>query len=81
MGDFNHPNICWEDHIARHTQFRMFLQSIDGNFLMSLVEEPTRRGMLLDLVLTNKEGLVEDVMSGGRLGCSDYLGESCGSGL
>jgi len=19
MGDFNHPDICWEDHTARHT--------------------------------------------------------------
>jgi len=35
------------------------------------VQEPTRKGALLDLVLTNKEGLVEDVKVGGRLGCSD----------
>ena len=38
-----------------------FLQSVDDNFLMQVVEEPTRRGALLDLVLTNKEGLVQDV--------------------
>jgi len=31
-----------------------------------------RRGALLDLVLTNKEGLVEDVQDGGSLGCSDH---------
>ena len=37
-----------------------------------MVEEPTRKGALLDLVLTNKEGLVEDVKVGGRLGCSDH---------
>ena len=30
IGDFNHPDICWEDHTARHTQSRRFLQSI-GN--------------------------------------------------
>ena len=35
-------------------------------------EEPTRKGALLDIVLTNKEGLVEDVKVGGRLGCSDH---------
>jgi len=35
------------------------------------VEEPTRKVALLDLVLTNKERLVEDVKVGGRLGCSD----------
>jgi len=28
--------------------------------------------VLLDLVLTNKEGLVEDVKVGGSLGCSDH---------
>jgi len=37
-----------------------------------VVEEPTRKGALLDLVLTNKEGLEEDVKAGGRLGCSDH---------
>jgi len=36
------------------------------------VEEPTRKGALLDLVLTNKQGLDEDVKAGGRLGCSDH---------
>jgi len=72
MGDFNHPDNSWEDHTARHTQPRRFLQSIDDNFLMQVVEEPTRQGALLDLVLTHKECLVEDVKVGGRLGCSDH---------
>ena len=57
---------------ARHTQSRGFLQSIGDNFLMQVVEEPMRRGMLLDLVLTNKDRLVEDVKVGGSLGCSDH---------
>jgi len=39
---------------------------------MQVVEEPTRKGTLLDLVLTNKEGLVEDVKAGGSLGSSDH---------
>jgi len=39
---------------------------------MQVVEEPTRKCALLDLVLTNKEGLVEDVKAGGSLGCSDH---------
>jgi len=37
-----------------------------------VVEEATRKGALLDLVLTNKEGLVEDVKVGVRLGCSNH---------
>jgi len=71
VGDFNHPAISWEDHTARHMQSMRFLQSIDDNFLMQMVE-PTRRGTLLNLVLTNKEGLVEDVKVTGRLSCSDH---------
>jgi len=43
MGDFNHPHISWEDHTARQAQSRRFLQSIDDNFLMQVVEEPTRK--------------------------------------
>jgi len=72
MGDFNHPDISWENHTARQAQSRRFLQSINDKFLMQVVEEPTRKGTLLDLVLTNKKGLVEDVKVRGRLGCSDH---------
>jgi len=72
MGDFNRTDICWEDHRARHMQSRSFLRSIDDNILMQAVEEPTRKGVLLDLVLTKKEGLVEDMRVGGSLGCSEH---------
>ena len=37
-----------------------------------MVEEQTRRSSLLDIVLTNKEGPVEDVKAGGSLSCSDH---------
>jgi len=72
VGDFKHPDICWEDHIARNAQSRRFLQSINGNFLMPVVEEPTGRGTLLDIVLMNKEGLAGDVKVGGSLSCNDH---------
>jgi len=72
VGDFNHPDICREDHTARHKKSRRFLQSIGDNFLTQKVEKPTRRGVLLDLSLTNKEGLVENVKVGGSLGCTDH---------
>ena len=48
------------------------MQSIGGNFLTQVVEEPMRRCVLMDLVLTNKEGLAGGVKAGGRLGCSDH---------
>ena len=44
----------------------------DDNFLLQVIEEPTRRGAMLDLVLTNKEGLVGSVKLKGSLGCSDH---------
>ncbi|GAB0181767.1 hypothetical protein GRJ2_000642000 [Grus japonensis] len=72
MGDFNHPDICQKGNTTRHTESGRFLQSIDDNFLTQVVEEPVKTGVLLDLVLTNKEGLVEDVKVGGRLGCNDH---------
>ena len=33
MENFNHPDISWEDHTARHTQSRRSLPSINDNFL------------------------------------------------
>ncbi|GAB0182655.1 hypothetical protein GRJ2_000730800 [Grus japonensis] len=72
MGDFNHPGICWRDNTARHKQSRRFLECIDENFLLQMTEEPRRRGAMLDLVLTNKEGLVANWKLKGSLGCSDH---------
>ncbi|GAB0207663.1 hypothetical protein GRJ2_003232000 [Grus japonensis] len=72
MGDFNHPDICWRGNTEGHKQSRKFLECIDDNFLLQVIEEPMRRGAMLDLVLTNKEGLVGDVKLKGSLGCSDH---------
>jgi len=49
----------------------MFLECVD-NFLLQAIEEPMRRGAMLDLVLTNKEGLMGNVKLKGSLGCSDH---------
>ncbi|GAB0179473.1 hypothetical protein GRJ2_000412600 [Grus japonensis] len=68
MGNFNHPNICWRDNTEGHKQSRRFLECIDDNFLLQVTEEPMRtRSAMLDLVLTNKEGLLK-----GSLGCNDH---------
>jgi len=37
-----------------------------------VTEELTRRGALLDLILTTTKGLVGDVKVKGNLGCSDH---------
>ncbi|GAB0176029.1 hypothetical protein GRJ2_000068100 [Grus japonensis] len=72
MGDFNHLDICWRDNTARHKQSRRFLKCVDGDFVLHVIEEPTKRSAMLDLVLTNKEGLVGNVKLKGSLGCSDH---------
>jgi len=72
MGEFSHPNISWRDSTARHKQSRRFLEFVDDNFLLQLIEEPTRRGAKLDLVLTKKKGLVRNMKLKGSLGCSDH---------
>ena len=45
---------------------------MEENFLTQLVGEPTRGGASLDLLFTNREGLVGDVVVRGRLGLSDH---------
>ncbi|PKU45481.1 glycerol kinase [Limosa lapponica baueri] len=72
MGDFNHPDICWRDNTAGHKQSRRFLECINEHFFLQVVEEPTRRGAMLDLVLTKKQGLEWNVKLKGSLGCSDH---------
>ena len=50
---------------------KRFLECVEYNFLMQLVQEPTKGGALLVLLFTNREGLVGDVKAGDCLGQSD----------
>ena len=58
--------------MAQHKQSRRFLDCVEDNFLLQVIEEPTRRGAMLDLVLTNREGLVGNVTLKDSLGCSNH---------
>ncbi|GAB0209248.1 hypothetical protein GRJ2_003390500 [Grus japonensis] len=79
LGDFNHPDICWRDNAAERKQSRRFLECVDDNFLLQVTEESIRRGAMLDLVLTNKEGLVGNVQPKGSLGVQDPQGSEEGT--
>lgn len=72
VGDFNYCDICWISNTTKHKQFRRFLESTDGNILTQVVEDPTRNGVLLNFLTTNRGGLVGDVKVGGSLSCSDH---------
>jgi len=45
---------------------------VEANFLTQLVSEPTRGCASLDLLFTNREGLVGGVVVKGHLGLSDH---------
>ena len=63
---FNFPDICWKYNTAEQDQSWRFLECVgDDNFPTQLVSEPTREGVLLDLLFLSREGLVEDVEVGG----------------
>ncbi len=80
VGDFNHPEVDWasstchkdEDHPAS-----IFLEAVRDGLLTQHVKEPTRwrekqTPNTLDLILTNKEGLVSDIKVNAPLGKSDH---------
>jgi len=72
VGDFNLPDICWKYNTAERKQSTRFLECVGDNFLMQLVSERTRGAASLDLLFTNREGLVGDVVIRGHLGIRDH---------
>jgi len=66
------PDICWKYNTAEKKQSRRFLECVEDNFLTQLVSEPTMADALLDLLFTNREGLVGDVVVRGHLGLSNH---------
>ncbi|KAJ7400049.1 rna-directed dna polymerase from mobile element jockey-like [Pitangus sulphuratus] len=72
VGDFNLPDVRWKFNIAEKMQSIKILKHGKDNFLTQMVSEPTRGSALLDLLFTNKEGLVAYVVVRGHLGHSDH---------
>lgn len=52
-------------------QSRRFLECIKGNFLSQIIDSPTRRDAILDLLLINTSELISDTI-GGCLCCSAH---------
>ncbi|KAM6103455.1 uncharacterized protein LJ206_014212 [Theristicus caerulescens] len=72
LGDFNHPDICWESNTAGGRQSRRLLECMEDNFLSQVTDSPTIGDAILDLVVTNVSELIGDVRIGGSLGYSDH---------
>lgn len=68
--------LTWQILAGNTTQLiqtsRRFLKHPDDNFLAQVLREPTRKGVLLDLLLIKREGLMGEEAVGGCLGCSNH---------
>lgn len=47
MWDFNHPDICQDSNTEVHRQSRKFWECVGDNFLVKVLEEPTKVLLLL----------------------------------
>ena len=82
VGDFNFPGIDWSDwttvHSENHISYK-FIELLRDNFMHQHVVENTRfrfgqNPSLLDLIISNEEDLIENVMYRDKLGASDHIG-------
>ena len=80
VGDFNFKDINWKSLTTFHgeeSKEAKFLETIKDSFLFQHIEKPTRiRGnddpSLIDLLLTNEEHQISDVVHHAPLGKSDH---------
>lgn len=68
LGEINLPGMTWEYHTADISRLRRFLKHLVDNFLVQLLREITREGVLL---LVHRQGLMGEVSIDGHLGHSD----------
>ena len=81
VGDFNFGDIDWETGRSSATETHMshqFIEAVQDSFLHQHVQSPTRYRLgqvphILDLVLTNEEGMVSNLTSHPGLGNSDHV--------
>ncbi|TRZ26834.1 hypothetical protein HGM15179_000304 [Zosterops borbonicus] len=60
------------DQNLQFEESRKFLARVEDNFLLQLMIEHTRGGIMLDMLFVNGDGLVGDVVVGGCLGHNDH---------
>lgn len=64
-------NVNWEHHTAVTNTSGRLVKYMDGNFVIQVLRQPTRKDALLVLVL-NREGSISQVVIGDHLGHSDH---------
>ncbi len=71
-GDFNCRYVDWTNRTANEAVGARLVDFSNDNFLEQLVDKPTRRDRILDLVFSTEEDLVTQVSVGECLGNSDH---------
>ena len=80
-GDFNYPGINWDSLSSNMPQDHpttLFLDTLSDCFLTQHIQEPTRyrfgsEPSILDLIISNEEGMVNGISYLPGLGSSDHL--------
>ena len=72
MGDFNNGHIQWKSLESTEGEDQQFLLLIQDSFLTQHVLRPTRGNIILDLVLSSQNELVDNVKIHEPLGKSDH---------
>ena len=80
-GDFNFPSINWDDWTTtesdNHSSFQ-FIECLRDNYLTQFINKPTRyrdgqTSNTLDLFITDRSEIVQNVSYGSSLGASDHI--------
>jgi len=72
MGDFNYLDINWETHSAGSTKSRKFIDRLEEGYLSQAIREGTRGNNTLDLILTNRDEMLDEIQVLGTVGGSDH---------
>ena len=73
IGDFNIPNVDWQEMAATEARARAVLEAVEEGGLSQMVDFATHtKGNILDLVITNAPERIIGISDGGRLGKSDH---------
>ena len=72
IGDFNYPEIDWENGLSG-SRGQEFFETVSEKHMHQHVKESTHQsGNILDLILSDKEEIIQNVNLNGKLGKSDH---------
>lgn len=69
--NINFPNICWKGNTERCEQLRRILEGVKGNFLIKIMDWPTKGEAQLDLLFNNREDVDGNMIISVSIGYSN----------